>query len=281
MSWPVRSDPDEPPCVWVLAGVLSHRPCHRHYACDGCDLYHALRGPGGEAGTTMARNLSETEGGEGGLGGGFREVERLVSSYLVQLAKSCDLHLDRPYSPAFFWIQELSQEEVLLGLDCQILRILYPVKDLILPNPGAWLRRGDPMGWLQRGHLVLPLSSPLSGEVLEVNQTFVAEVREMGFPRSQAWWLIRLHPHESLNAVPGLLRGLAMLGWYQEKLGMVRDSLVKAMDPGVEAGGLLNDGGEINRNLEEVLGASSFRKLLGHLFRSPGRQPDAGSEIST
>ncbi|MFO7972689.1 MAG: hypothetical protein R6U40_13205, partial [Desulfobacterales bacterium] len=43
-----------------------------------------------------------------------------------------------------------------------------------LPGPGVWLKRGEAMGWIQRGHLALPLPAPISGEVLEVNHALVA-----------------------------------------------------------------------------------------------------------
>lgn len=265
-----RKDLQAPPCVWVQAGVLSYRPCHRDFDCESCELFHALRGPVedreapgetrpfGTAGEDHRRAKTERV---------FSDVEGEASALLTQLTEGCDLHLDLPYSPGHFWIKEVAGGEVLLGFDCQTLRILFPVEGFILPGPGVWLKRGEAMGWIQRGHLALPLPAPISGEVLEVNHALVAEIEERGFPASQARWLIRLKPHEPMADIPELFRGQSMLNWYQRKLHLVREYLLNAVNAGVPTGETLNDGGELNRNLEEVLGADSFRELLDRLFQ--------------
>ena len=266
-----RSPPDdfqENPCVWVMAGVLNYRrPCHRNYECETCELFQALQGSG------MGREKEGSAGKEADTGRGGHppskphQVDEVVSAYIVQLTEGCDLHLDRPYSPGHFWIREETPDEVTLGFDCQTIRIIFPLDDFLLPKPGVWLRRGEPMGWIQRGHMALPLKSPISGEVLEVNETLVEELKEDGFPRSRIRWLIRMRPHEPLGDIPDLLRGEAMLAWYQKKLGLVKSYLRVAADPGVDAGRTLNDGGELNRNLEQVLGADHFQEMLDRLFQ--------------
>jgi glycine cleavage system H lipoate-binding protein len=255
MKEPPSGSFQENPCVWVMAGVLSYRrPCHRNYECEGCELNQALQGlaMGEEGGSERSHPP---------------QMDEVVSAYIVQLTEGCDLHLDRPYSRGHFWIKEESQDEVLLGFDCQTIRIIFPLDDLLLPKPGTWLRRGEPMGWIQRGHMTLPLHAPMSGEVLEVNEGLVQELKEDGFPRSRIRWLIRLKPHEPVGDVPGLLRGESMLSWYQKKLGLVRSYLKVAADPGVDAGRTMNDGGELNRNLEQVLGSDHFQELMDRLFQ--------------
>lgn len=264
-----RESPQELPCVWVHAGVLSYRPCHRNFECESCELFHALSGPHQdrkEAG--VARQDTQVPGRlqEAGEGRIDPEIEEAVTAYLTQLTEGCDLHLDLPYSPGHFWLKEAEEGEVLIGLDCQTLRILFPVEDFTLPKPGVWLKRGEAMGWVQRGHRVIPLLSPISGEVREVNHELVREILERGFPWSQARWLIRVTPHEPLADIPDLLRGQTMLGWYQRKLNLVREYLLDAMDPGTPMGQTLNDGGALNRNLEEVLGSYPFQELLDRMF---------------
>lgn len=252
MPRPPLDNPQESICVWVSAGVLNYRrPCHRDYECDGCDLFRALQGVGKPLPTPSA------------------QADWMVSAYIVQLAEGCDLHLDRPYTSGHFWIKEEADDEVLLGFDCHTIRVLFPVDDFILPKPGVWLRRGETMGWIQRGHRAIPLRSPMSGEVLEVNSGMVSEVKEVGFPVSQQRWLIRLKPHEPLGDIPGLLQGESMLTWYQRKLGLVHDFLRAALEPDPDATPTLNDGGELNRDLEKVLGSEPFREMLDALFRDP------------
>lgn len=264
-----RQSPQDLTCVWVHAGVLSYRPCHRNFECEACGLYRALRGPGpgmeelerdDPFGSWELESGGATPNAEG-------PTERTASTYLGQLTEGCDLHLDLPYSPGHFWLQEEEGDRMLLGFDCQTLRLLYPVEKLRLPDPGVWVKRGEPMGWVIRGDLVIPLPTPLSGEVLDVNHPLVGEIEQWGFPRSTQQWLVRLRPHEALADVPDLLRGESMLSWYQKKLRLVHSALLKAVDSCVATGETMNDGGALNRNLEEVLGPDAFRELVGRLFK--------------
>jgi glycine cleavage system H lipoate-binding protein len=264
------TDPDIP-CVWVQAGVLSYRPCHRNFECDGCELFHAIQGPGPrgeERGATERSDSSDRDlGTRHRVGTHGSEAESVVRAYLGHLTEGCDLHLDMPYSPGHFWLHEVSRDEILLGFDCQMLRILYPIDDFILPKPGTWIERGEAMGWIQRGHLALPLPAPISGEVQEVNQSLMIEIKENGFPLSRGRWLLRVQPHEPMDDIPELIRGQEMLGWVQRKLNLVREYLLDAAEPDPVTGRTMNDGGELNRNLESVLGSDAFRDLLDRLFR--------------
>jgi len=270
MNRPGGEVPEELPCVWVLAGVLCHRICDRGYECEGCDLHRALSGTGFEEGAAV--DLRRKMAGEKWAESPSEEDprEELVSTYVDRLTEGCTLHLDRAYSTAHFWVQERPGDEALLGFDCQTVRVLFPVTDFLLPRPGIWLKRGEAMGWLQRGHLILPLISPISGEVLEVNQPLVEELKLYGFPQKESRWFIRVALHEGLEDVPGLLRGEAMLHWYEGKLALLADYLRTALSAGPDGepqvGITLNDGGEPNLNLEEVLGSVAFQELLDRLF---------------
>lgn len=259
---------EELPCVWVLAGVLNHRPCHRHYECEGCELYRALQGRENEEGTPrLERPLLDPSSAQEAA----RPTEPAspaVSAYLADLTRGCTLHLDRPYTEGNLWIDATDPDALVVGLDCQALRVLYPLEDIVLPRTGVWLERGEAMGWLLRGHLALPLRAPISGEVLEVNESLAPTLRGEGGAEGSDPWLLRLQPHEELEAVQGLLRGEGMLGWYRDRLAILREHLRIATAHGAEAGPTLNDGGTVNRNLEEVLGPRSFRSLVDRLFRS-------------
>lgn len=270
MPNPNRNQDSNDPCVWVQAGVLSFRACHRGFDCENCELFHAIRGTEHNleaSGPGRCAPRRAERPGKPAARALPREVEALVSAYLCRLTEGCDVHLDLPYSPGHFWLRETGADEVLLGFDCQTLRILFPIEDFILPKVGVWIKRGEPLGWIQRGHLALPLPSPISGEVLEINQDLVEEIKREGFPQEQRRWLIQVRPHEPLADVPELLKGQSMLRWYQRKLSLVREYLSDAMEPCAVTGETLNDGGKLNPNLEEVLGSDTFRDLLERLFQ--------------
>ncbi|UCF20625.1 MAG: hypothetical protein JSU87_04220 [Gemmatimonadota bacterium] len=257
---------EELPCIWTLAGVLQYRLCDRGYACEDCELFHALRG---------RRSLSGMDSEDLGKPSGARpgpDLERagedLVGAYLSRLTAGCELHLDRPYCHSHFWLQQIDGDRVRLGLDGHLLRVLYPIDDITLPHVGVLLKRGEPCGWITRGRLAIPLEAPLSGEVDAVNQTYVDEVRRHGGPNGGEEWLLRLEAYEDIETAPGLYRGEDALLWHLRTLKLLkrylREALATSQDS--EVGLTLTDGGAANINVEQVLGREAFETLVGEMF---------------
>jgi len=255
------TEPEEPPCIWALAGVLSHRPCDRHYDCENCPLFHALSdGPAGtEASAMEPPASSEAEA----------PLEQQVNAYLARLLAGCTLHLDRSYSPDHWWIDASHGPTVTLGIEPHVLRLLQPVDDVVTPPDGTWLRRPEACGWIRRGRASLPLHAPISGEVEQVNRHYLAALREPTTFGDGDEWLLRLTPHEDPATVPGLYRGAEALAWHLENVRRVKRALYEALEqqPAGAVGVTLADGGEPNVNLEVVLGHRRFDALVDALFR--------------
>jgi glycine cleavage system H lipoate-binding protein len=262
----ITGEQEELPCIWVSAGVLSYRLCDRNYDCEGCELYHALRGrPGGrnEPGQLYSDRRdslrsSPTE----------RVVDEMVTSYLYRLGSGCELHLDWPYSASHFWLHQLEDGNIAIGLDCNLLRMLFPSDDITLPHVGVLTRRGEPCGWITRGRLAVPLTAPISGTVGAVNDAYVERLKEPRPVCGSGEWLLNLTPDEALADVPGLYRSEDTLVWYLRKIQLVKHHLRAALNAAdVQALGVtLADGGELNWDLEEVLGRDRFEALVDDLF---------------
>lgn len=248
-------------CIWVLAGVLSYRLCDRNYECEYCELYHALqgsRGPERGVGSPVNGLSDATE----------PEIERLIGSYICRLTAGCELHLDRPYSPCHFWLQRTQGEQVVLGLDGHLLRILYPVEHIAVPQVGSQLKRGERCGWITRGRVALPLRAPIAGEVEAVNKAYVEQVNARGTANGGDDWLLNLKTSEDPDTVPGLYRGEQTLTWYLRRIQLLKRYLREAAATGVDAtvGVTMSDGGEPNLNLEQVIGRERFETLVDEMF---------------
>jgi hypothetical protein len=260
---PTGAAADQLPCIWVLAGVLSYRLCDRNYDCESCELFHALHGGthrrAGEAGPADPSDPA-------GRRGSPVDSESAVNAYVSQLSAGCELHLDRPYSPGYFWLRPLG-ERVALGLDAHLLRLLYPVEDITLPRAGVCLKRGDTCGWITRGRMAIPLTIPLSGAIECARQDCVARVRASGGLDGADDDLLILQPHESLDAVPGLYRGEDALAWYLRRVQVLkrylREALATPADPLI--GSTLGDGGAPQPDLEKVLGWERFEALVDEI----------------
>ncbi len=249
---------DEPPCIWVQAGVLSYRPCDRHYECDTCPLFQTLRGgPAPAEAPEAAEPVSPVQAA----------LDAQVNQYLSRLLAGCTLHLDRAYSPGHWWVDAARAPDLTLGIEGLILRVLHPVDDIVGPPAGVWLRRSEPCGWIRRGHATIPLHAPVAGEVTEVNAEFLRMLQVWnGFGVGDDW-LIRMRAHEDVEAVPGLHRGDEALTRLHKNLQLLKGTLREAAGRQVEGVGVaLADGGEPQLDLEAVLGRDKFMELLDAIF---------------
>jgi glycine cleavage system H protein len=254
---------EELPCIWVLAGVLSYRPCDRSYECEDCELYHALQGGrGGDAGV-------DREGVHGRSVAGSADLPSAdtVNAFLSRLATGCTLHLDRPHSPGHLWLQCAGDDTIRVGLDDHALRVLEPIDEIVLPRAGVWLTHGEPCGWIVRRRLSVPLAAPIAGEVLEVNPRLGTERVGLG---ANDDWLFTLRPHEHPDQVADLYRGEYTLRWYLGQMQLVKRHLeaVVSVPQVASLGPMMEDGGSPMPDLEQVLGRERFRGLVSEMFRT-------------
>jgi glycine cleavage system H lipoate-binding protein len=258
---------EEPPCIWVQAGVLSYRPCDRHYECDTCPLFQTLRGgPAPPEGAHLVE-AAENDFGATPASPWQAALDAQVNRCLSQLIAGCTLHLDRAYSPGHWWVDTSRAPDLTLGIEGVVLRVLHPVDDIVCPPLGVWLRRSEPCGWIRRGHATIPLHAPIAGEVTEVNGKFLEMLRVWSGMGVGDDWLIRLKAHEEPDAVPGLYRGDQALTRLLKSLQLLKGALREATGRQVEAVGVaLADGGEPQLDLEAVLGREKFTDLLDEMF---------------
>ncbi len=151
------------------------------------------------------------------------------------------------------------------------MKVLHPVDEVVPPRAQQWLRRGEPCGWILRGHLALPLTAPLSGEVEHVNPSLLryptaADADDAGC------WLLRIRPHEALADVPDLVRGEATLRHYLRRLEIIKRHVWEALATAgsLAVGTTLADGGTTDVSLERALGTARFLALVDELFPLPG-----------
>ncbi len=254
---------DELPCIWVLAGVLSYRPCDRNYECEDCELYHALQGSRG----ADSGDYVDDAGPRTVTGAGESPSADVVNAFLSWLAAGCTLYLDRPHSPGHLWLQSLEDDTIRLGLDNHARRVLEPIDEVVLPRSGVWLTRGELCGWLVRRQLSVPLTAPVAGEVLTRNPDLESWRTRCD---SAADWLFTLRPHEHPEQVTDLFRGEHMLRWYLGQLRLLRRHLEAAVvvPHAATVGRTMEDGGSPMPDLVQVLGRERYRGLVSEMFRT-------------
>ncbi len=262
----ISREQGEPPCIWVLAGVLNYRLCDRSYECEGCELFHALAGGGTRAGRSAG--TPESPAGvdappPGKPAGSVSWTEEQVRSHLYHVLGNCRLYLDRHYRPPHFWLQDEGEGHIRVGLAAHVFRILSPIDEIVTPGVGLHLKRDQPCGWITRNGVAISLSMPVSGFVSAVNDS--SRALEEARPDSGDSWLFRVTASEPLSEVEDLLRGEEMLLWYLDSIRTLKRYLREAVcSPPIDEmlGPVMADGGVREANLEDVLGRARFESLL-------------------
>lgn len=259
----------EPPCIWVLAGVLSYRLCDRFYECEGCELFHALAG-GGARGTGRGTDRPESGSTRWALrgdepAGSASPTEEQVTAHLCHVLRDCQLFLDRYYRPPHFWLREEREGEVQVGVAGHLLRILRPIDEIVTPGVGLHLSCGQPCGWIAHDGIVVSLSMPISGIVSAVSDA--TDVAGSARPSGEDSWLFRVTAGERLCEVEGLLRGEETLLWYLDTIRTLKRCLRGALSSSAPEGlgAVMADGGEPQPCLHDVLGRARFEALLNEL----------------
>ena len=104
-------------CIWMSAGLVAYKLCHRDYACESCPFDAAMRGA--EAAT---RRSNGTEPAPPPFPG------------------------DRWYHPAHLWVRREGANRVRVGIDAFAAHLLADLDRVMLPPPGTPVRRDAPLG---------------------------------------------------------------------------------------------------------------------------------------
>lgn len=138
------------------------------------------------------------------------------------------------------WVRPEADGTVVLGIDDFLARVLGAVEQIILPEPGSVVGPARPQFALAAAGRTLPLSSPLIGRTVAVNEELF---RSPGLAAADPYnrgWFIRFAPASpadiSAHAVekPG--------AWLRDQWARFRDFAAERRPDG--AGTLLQDGGQ-------------------------------------
>lgn len=107
------------------------------------------------------------------------------------------LRLDRFYDPdTHFWVQTRADGLLRIGLDALTADTYGSLAQLVIAPAGTAVDRGDPFGSLEAAKFVGPLTAPLSGVVVRVNEAVLADPDLVLREPYDSGWLVDLDPSE-------------------------------------------------------------------------------------
>lgn len=251
-------------CIWMVAGVVNYKLCEKNFDCGHCEFHKIMQGilPEQVAGR---KAFSVTNPG--------RRVQKnasclshLVNSYIYFLLSDRHIYLDRCYNRTHLWCKPREADQIEVGLDSFIFKLLEPVDKMILPEVGIYYQKGQLIAWIVRGKNMIPLHSPTKGRVTAINPEIKSgDVRRVVLDDQFLFSIQESGLREWLLDICGGLNGLQ---WFTESVEIVRHFMSLALQSSLQtpSGGTMADGGTLEWNLEKVLGEKLYHEMIKTLF---------------
>ncbi|MFH1568381.1 MAG: glycine cleavage system protein H [Gemmatimonadota bacterium] len=170
------------------------------------------------------------------------------------------LQPDMAYHPGHTWVYVEGPGQVRVGLDDLAARLTSPARSIALPAVGDEVVQGLPAWVVETDGRRVPLLSPVTGEVVAVNQALAAGLLAPGADPYGKGWLCLVRPHDLRASMNNLLSGGLVRHWVEEAGLRLRDHLGR----GVAAG--LLDGGEPIRDLARQIPPEQYASLVRELL---------------
>ncbi|WP_456432306.1 glycine cleavage system protein GcvH [Thermosulfuriphilus sp.] len=99
---------------------------------------------------------------------------------------------DLLYSEGHLWVKKEGRNKARIGLTAFGRRVLGEVIDIELPEEGEEIAKDEAFGSLESTRKVVDLMAPVSGEVLEINETIIDTPETINEDPYDEGWLIRI-----------------------------------------------------------------------------------------
>jgi glycine cleavage system H protein len=166
------------------------------------------------------------------------------------------------YHPGHGWVMNERRNLARVGVDDLAAKVLGPVERIQLPAPGRWVRQGQRAFSFFRDGQKVEMSSPVEGEVLQVNQELLKNPGRLQDDPYGEGWLMTVHVPDEEDVHRNLMPKNLVTSWIQE----AADRLY-ARQPQL-AGPAMAEGGEPVRDLTAALPPGSWKELAEEILQN-------------
>ena len=99
---------------------------------------------------------------------------------------------DRKYLKSHEWVKVVEGDICLMGLSDYAVKHLSDLVFLDLPDVGADIMQNEPYGEIESVKAVSDLFSPVTGEVLEHNETLLGDLTILASDPWEAGWMVKV-----------------------------------------------------------------------------------------
>lgn len=149
-----------------------------------------------------------------------RPVVRIVAPYVADAAGTHEYCIPGGVfvSPGHAWARIEPGGQVRIGADDFIRKALGSADEVIVPENGRVVKKGEELFSIRRGSEKVRVLSPLGGKVVDVNARLKKEAALLMASPHEDGWVCQIEPGELASELPSLLIGMPVVAWYQDEV---------------------------------------------------------------
>lgn len=230
----------------MTAGILSYQLCDREFDCDACPLDGAMR-----------KHFPHRA-----------QPADVNPRPALPLVMRENLREGHRYSPNHCWTRLIDPKLLRVGIEPGFGSALLCPRAIVYPNKGQVVQKGQTCLWIVMEGGTMPLDAPCAGVVRETNQLLGEQPHLVQSRPFDEGWLLDVQVDDAARAGEDLMDLEAARPRFagdETRFRELLDSALRKGQPSV--GATLADGGQLLRNIADVLGPSKYfsiaRKVYG------------------
>ncbi|MFB3886576.1 MAG: acetate--CoA ligase [Thermodesulfobacteriota bacterium] len=173
------------------------------------------------------------------------------------------------YHPGHTWIKVEKTDEVRVGLDYFMGRLIGPVKAIAIPPAGRRVAPGEDLCAIIQREGILDIVFPVGGLILSVNPKLKAQPELITEDPFGDGFLLTLRPDHFQRDREHLFHGERVFPWYREEWERFRTAAISELHHGQESLGMTMQDGEIRlRDIRKGIDPERYIQLIGTFLRS-------------
>jgi len=245
-------------CVWMTAGLLSYKLCKYDLQCEKCPLDWELRNLSATPSSDLAASRPAPP----------QRKERSGGDVLTEDLSRLNINGSLFYHPGHTWVKVEKADEVRIGLDCFLGRIIGKVKVVVLPLSGRKFAQGESLCSIIQEEGILDIIFPVSGYILSVNKKLKDQPELVTKDPLGEGFLLTLKPKNLQRDQRYLFFGEAALFWYQRELERFKAAVVSELPPNQKGLGITMQDGEIKLgDIQKLIETERYIQLVSTFLR--------------
>ena len=256
-------------CVWMTAGLLTYKLCKYDLQCEKCPLDWELRNlsatpSSGSAASQERRQINSELARPTAPGRKERSEGIALTGGLSRLNINGSLF----YHPGHTWVKVEKADEVRIGIDSLLGKMIGRVKVVVLPLSGGRCLQGETLCSIIQEEGILHIVSPVSGSILSVNQKLKDQPELVTKDALGEGFLLTLRPKNLQRDQKHLFFGEAAFSWYQKELERFKTAVVSELSPDQKGLGITMQDGEIRLgDIEKLIDTERYIRLVSTFLR--------------